>query len=117
MNNSKKYFKTQTTQGKMTYLEVSLGAGAGQHCVVTHRGEWREHRDDLHVLQKMAVSCPMIEFLEAKYEFLEEELSATEELINEIEGLAAIDSDLCAARNVMQPLEYKYRADGQPLSF
>ena len=104
-----------TSQGKATFLEVILGAEEGHQSVLTHRGEWRDHRDSLDVLPGVAESCTIIEFLEAKFEFLEEEMSDTAQLIFEIEGQAAVDSDLCAAQNVMLPIEVS--ADGQPLSF
>lgn len=110
------YFKSKNEP--TIFLEVDTATGKA---ITTHKGRYypfldEHHRQNLTNLLFGGVEpCQARDFLEAKFDFLEEELSETEERIQQDSALEAMSDDWNAAIFVIRPLEYS--PQGEPLNF
>lgn len=100
---------------------LMVDTAPGKNEMTTHKGRYYpfldgDHRRNLTNLLFGGVEpCNARDYLEAKFDFLEEELSDTEDQISGISACEAMSDDWNAAISVRMPIELS--PDGQPLNF
>lgn len=111
------YFKSKNEPNIFLMVDTT----PGKNEMTTHKGRYypfldNDHRRNLTNLLFGGVEpCNALDYLEAKFDYLEEELSETGDLISEVNGYAAMSDDWNSAISVIRPLEVS--PDGHPLNF